>query len=120
VTNLGTGVRRLIARFRLGRTWRVTASVTAADLVPDHLPRRRAFIVTNDVGPSWIAFDCPCGRGHRIMLNLSSQRRPKWQVTDPKRLAIRPSIDSFDGGARCHFWLRDGRVEWAHDAERYD
>jgi hypothetical protein len=50
------------------------------------------------------------------MLNLSTNRRPYWQVSPEKRLTIRPSIDSVEDGVRCHFFIRGGHVKWVADS----
>jgi Family of unknown function (DUF6527) len=71
---------------------------------------------TVDGQHSWIAFDCPCGRRHRIVLNLSPMRRPRWRVTVEAPLTIVPSIDSAEGRTRCHYWIRDGRVQWVPES----
>ena len=49
--------------------WRILGSVDDADEVPDRLPRRAAVVVGTSSFSKWIAFDCACGRKHRIMLN---------------------------------------------------
>src|ERR1700729_1097246 len=55
--------------------------VEAADEIPEKLPRNAAVIVGTALRPKWIAFDCPCLSGHRIMLNLDHDRRPYWQIS---------------------------------------
>jgi hypothetical protein len=93
------------------RRWRVAASVLAADEVPDHLPALTATLVGTQVSPKWLAFDCPCGRGHRIMLNLDPARRPVWRLAKTNPLSLQPSVD-VAGPPRCHFYLSRGRVTW--------
>lgn len=97
--------------------WRVVGVVDDADLVPDQLPRHAAVVVGSPSFAKWIVFDCACGSGHRIMLNLDGGRRPSWRVTEAKPLSITPSID-FDGARRCHYFIRNGRIEWARDSDR--
>jgi hypothetical protein len=94
------------------RGWRLVGSAPDPDLVPERLPRRGAYIVDRESGPAWLVFDCPCRRRHRLLLNLSPSRQPYWTITSGERLTVRPSVDSFDGGERCHFSLRAGRVHW--------
>lgn len=89
-------------------------SLPAADLVPTSLPPRVAVLVASAAGWSWLAFTCPCGAGHQVMINLAPSRRPRWQLTGSRHApTVHPSIDSADGNHRCHFWVRRGRVHWA-------
>lgn len=99
------------------RRYRVVATVEAADLVPDRLPRRGLVIVNGGRGPSWLAFDCPCGNRHRLLLSLNVSRRPHWRLDNPSRPSLQPSIDSGDGGRRCHFWLSGGRIRWVREID---
>ena len=92
--------------------WRVVCFVNAADEVPDSLPRKGAVIVGTEKHPKWLAFDCPCRRRHRIMLNLDVHRKPRWKVLGKSRLTVHPSVDSLVEDVRCHYFLRNGRVEW--------
>jgi len=95
--------------------WKVAAEVSAADEIPTDIPKRHAVIVRNDGKSKWLAFDCPCGGGHRIMLNLDEARRPRWRVTKISPLTIYPSVDDATSTRRCHFFIRGGRVTWARD-----
>lgn len=100
------------------RKWRIVARAEAADLVPDRLPRRGVALAGPAEHPNWAVFDCPCGRGHRVMINLDPTRRPVWRVLSDKPLSLRPSIDDLAGERRCHFWIRDGLTVWAKDDRR--
>jgi hypothetical protein len=86
------------------------------------LPRRRTVVVVgNPARPKWVVFACPCGHAHAIAVNLSPARRPSWRLeVAGGRASLRPSVDCVSGGRRCHFWLRDGRVQWAQDADSQD
>ena len=83
--------------------------------VPDVLKQGEVVLVGEDpTQPQWLAFDCPCRRGHRLLINLSQSRRPRWTLhhDDRERVSLHPSVDSFSEVGRCHFWLRRGRVAW--------
>jgi hypothetical protein len=95
------------------RRWRIVLCVEAGDEVPEQLPSRGAVLVAPDGRPTWLAFDCPCGTGHRIMLNLSESRRPRWTLSDHTPLTLSPSIDDVGVGRRCHFFLQRGKIQWA-------
>jgi hypothetical protein len=89
----------------------------AADLIPQRLPRKGLAIVDQGRGPSWIAFDCPCRRRHRLLISLSEHVLPCWQLTSEPRPSLSPSVDVVEDGQRCHFWLKDGAIRWAGTAE---
>ena len=96
--------------------WRLIASAEAADEIPQRLPRNAAVFVGSPASPKWIAFDCPCHRGHRIMLNLDGSRFPKWKLSSDSRLTLFPSIDVIYRGRRCHYFIQAGRVRWVADS----
>lgn len=100
--------------------WRLLGFVESADEIPEELPRNGAVAVGAPDMAKWIAFDCPCRRAHRIMLNLDPNRRPFWRVglTRGKRLSIRPSVDYADGTRRCHYFVDSGHIRWAKDSFR--
>ena len=101
-------------------SWRVVEIVESADEVSIRLPRNGAAFVGSAAAPKWIAFDCPCRSGHRIMINADSKRKPVWQLgAKPEyRLTISPSIDYTDGARRCHYFVRGGKILWAKDTVR--
>ncbi|MFL6238399.1 MAG: DUF6527 family protein [Actinomycetes bacterium] len=108
----------LVARARraLGRRLlRRQAVVSSVFDVPDRTPPLRAYVVaSSDRPPQWVAFDCPCRRGHRILLNLSKSRSPRWELQWGRGdlLTIRPSVDATSEFGRCHFWCLNGRIRW--------
>jgi hypothetical protein len=86
------------------------------DGVPEALDRHVLYLVGAADAPKWAMMECPCGRGHRLELNLSPASAPRWAVSEEDgRPTIRPSVDSH-GPYHCHFWLRHGRVRWTPDA----
>lgn len=95
--------------------WRVIGRVESADEVPERLPRNAGVIVGDERFPKWLAFDCPCRKGHRILLNADRSRRPAWRiaVSAAGRLSVSPSVDFVGNGTRCHYFIREGRVEWS-------
>ena len=95
--------------------WRIVAVVDSADGVPQRLPRNGAVLVGPRTQPKWIAFDCPCHTGHRIMLNTDLARSPHWSTTGHGPLTIFPSIDSAARSRRCHYFIRKGRTQWVHN-----
>lgn len=95
--------------------WRLVGSVDSADDIPQQLPRNGVVLVGPRTRPKWIAFDCPCRRGHRIMLNTDKTRFPYWSVNTKGALTIYPSIDYRTSKQRCHYFIRHGRIRWVHE-----
>lgn len=97
--------------------WRLVGQVEAADEIPDRLPRKGAVLVGTLQHPKWIAFDCPCGIRHRILLPLDARQRRHWRLRPGARLTLWPSIDAVNGARRCHYFITNGRTVWARDEE---
>ncbi|MEY2426448.1 MAG: hypothetical protein QOI61_2020 [Actinomycetota bacterium] len=102
----------------LRRTWRVVSVVDAGDQVPERLPSRGVVLVGSRQRPTWAAFDCPCDTDHRLMINLDPARRPTWHIEATRRFTLRPSVDDVTNSRRCHFFIRNGKVIWAHRLQR--
>jgi hypothetical protein len=95
--------------------WRIVAAVAAADEVPTTLPRNGVVLVGNHQHSKWLVFDCPCRTGHRIMINLDRANRPYWRLSGRYRISVEPSIDFKNAQRRCHYFIRNGKIAWAHD-----
>ncbi len=92
-------------------------NVESADEVPEKLPTNTAVLVGESSRPKWIAFDCPCRSGHRIMLNLDRGRSPFWQLSAAEGpLSLSPSVNYYDVRRRCHYFIRNGKVDWMKDS----
>jgi len=100
-----------------GRSWRIVATVEAADEIPDRLPSHGAVIVGSLQQPKWLAFDCPCKSGHRIMVTLDPTHRPHWVVRKTKQLSISPSVDYRTAERRCHYYVADGKISWVQNTK---
>ena len=94
------------------RHWRIVGRTRSADEIPKYIPRNGVVIVGVEK-PKWIAFDCPCGAGHRVMVNLDSSRAPSWNLQSTKPRTFTPSFDIYENGKNCHFFIHDGKVLWA-------
>jgi hypothetical protein len=110
------GIRLKLASLAARATRRdlvIGRSLPAADLVPTSLPLRVAVLVAGEARPGWLAFTCPCGTGHQVMINLAMSRRPRWQLRGSRWApTVHPSVDLADDGRRCHFWVRQGQIQW--------
>lgn len=83
--------------------------------IPDRLGPNEFVIVGSGEHPKWAVFDCPCGRGHRLMVSLQRSHRPHWRLElGAYGPSLWPSVDSVTS-YRCHFWLRDGVVRWVRE-----
>lgn len=94
-----------------------TRASTVSD-VPDPLARRNAAIVGTDLRQKWLVFECPCNRGHRVMLNLDRENRPFWRVANEYPLTLHPSVYERSTVGHCHYILRDGCVRWIERTDR--
>ena len=103
--------------FPFFRRWRIVVTVEAADEIPDLLPAKGAALVGSDNHPKWLAFDCPCNSGHRIMVSLDRAHSPHWKFSDPRKLTIAPSVDYRTAQRRCHYFVRNGKMVWVNDME---
>lgn len=101
-------------------SWRLVEVVESADEISERLPRNAISIVGSPDRPKWIAFDCPCRMGHRILINADPKRKPFWQFGVNKRghVTLAPSVDYSDKAKRCHYIVRDGKIIWAKDTYR--
>lgn len=119
------GVRRLLFTLRAYREallelltfrrWRLGAMVPDMDEVPLNIRPRRAYLVGTLPRPKWLVFDCACGGGHRILLNLDPARHPFWTLRLSKiarALSLHPSVDYHDDRRTCHYIVSNGRIKW--------
>ena len=114
-------LRKLVAWYKAlrlpWRRWRIIGWVDAGDEVPDELAYRGVVLVGTPQYASWAALDCPCGTGHRLLVNLDSCRHPHWELEFGSRLSLWPSIDVRGRDRRCHFVVNNGKVRWIPDGE---
>lgn len=106
-----------MTQLRYWRRWKVVARVGSVLEIPDRIGRRRAVVVGSPVRDKWLAFDCPCPSGHRVMVNLDPDNQPQWQVRSLVPLTVTPSVDEHSRVGRCHYVVREGRVTWVERME---
>ena len=97
------------------RFWRIVAVVGAADEIPETLPAKCAVLVGTPLHPKWLAFDCPCKTGHRILVTLDTRHHPHWRIIDTDKLSILPSIDYWSTERRCHYMITGGQIIWVNN-----
>ena len=63
-----------------------------------------------------VMFGCPCGCGHEVYICVTDcgGDRRHWDLTvdDEMRPTLSPSLQ-LTGGCQSHFFIRNGKVEWA-------
>jgi Family of unknown function (DUF6527) len=86
---------------------------------PDRIKPGQIVVVGDRQIQKWACFQCPGGCGEVIKLSLNQHRRPCWsiQVDRFDRPTISPSIRQIND-CRCHFWIKEGQVEWCNDSGR--
>jgi hypothetical protein len=108
----------ILNRLRYWRRLKADLSARSAADIPDRLPARHGVIVGTDSHPKWLVFDCPCRRGHRVMLNLDPGHTPRWRVSATTPLTLHPSVDERSPVGHCHYVVREGRVRWIERTDR--
>lgn len=87
------------------------------DEIPEKLKAKKLYIA-QDNDTNWLsAMLCPCGCGSRIYLNLLSEAKPSWKILIDlqENPSVFPSVWRMVG-CKSHFFLRKGRIVWAHSA----
>jgi hypothetical protein len=55
--------------------------------------------------------NCACGCGNRVITPLAPR---KWKLTfDGEAVSLHPSIGNWSFPCQSHYWIRDGRIDWA-------
>lgn len=69
--------------------------------------------------PKWLRFNCPCGCGTVIALNLMNSHHPHWTITihQDGTLSTHPSVDVTQ--CQSHFWIQHNRILWVRDRPRH-
>lgn len=84
--------------------------------LPDHLDQNKLYIVGEPTCAHYAAMSCPRHRCSTILtMNLLPDDKPLWQLALNKKglPSLNPSVwRRVDCG--CHFFLRNGRLEWCN------
>ena len=107
----------ILTRVRYWRRWKADLTAGSVGDSSEHVPPRHAIVVGPPEHPKWLIFDCPCRRGHRVMLNLDAGHRPRWQISQSTPLTLHPSVDEHSHVGHCHYVVREGRVRWIEKAD---
>ncbi|MBW4505911.1 MAG: hypothetical protein KME64_05310 [Scytonematopsis contorta HA4267-MV1] len=84
---------------------------------PEEIKLEHILVVGDAKFQKWACFQCPGGCGERILLPLNQKRYPCWKITIDwlGRPTLYPSVRQLNQ-CRCHFWVRQGVVEWCPDS----
>lgn len=52
------------------------------------------------------------------MLPLDPNHRPHWSISYKGSLTVSPSVDYAGADRRCHYFVRNGRIDWVSDSWR--
>ena len=83
------------------------------DEIPDTLKAKTVYIIGEGNYRWYAVMLCPGGCGTVLHMNLMPDSRPKWSLTEHSdgTISLHPSIWR-KTGCQCHFWLKNGRVQW--------
>jgi hypothetical protein len=89
------------------------AEITPAFPAGVEIPQGKFLVVRDGPIEKWGCLSCPGGCGKTISLSLNSNRRPRWNVIRDfwRRPTVQPSVHQLND-CGCHFWIRQGRVDW--------
>lgn len=80
---------------------------------PDKVKDKVIYIVGEGRFHWVLVFQCPCGCGHTIQLNLLNEADPCWtfQISKKHEISIWPSVWRTTG-CKSHFIVQNGKIEW--------
>lgn len=101
--------RWLVAKIWGSRAW----TCRLLEEVPDAPADREVYLIGEGDHLWSAAFQCPCGCGALIQLNILRDAKPRWEVTrhSDGTVSLYPSVWR-QVGCRSHFVLRQGIIEW--------
>lgn len=111
-------LRKSLELLRLIPRNELVARVTRMHPRPEQIVPGGMIIVRDGID-KWACFMCPGGCGETIKLSLSQKGRPRWTAAADwlRRPTVSPSIRQLNE-CGCHFWIRQGRVDWCRDSGR--
>jgi hypothetical protein len=101
-----------IRHWRRRKRYKAIRHVASMSTVPN-ATGDEIFIVGTPFTLKWAVFDCPCGLGHKLTVNLMKSQWPRWKAAiEEGRLSLRPSLIVDDHPCESHFWLINNTVRW--------
>ena len=110
-------VKRVLIWLRFIRQPDFSTQLVPTHPTPESIKPGQILVVGDTKYQKWACFRCPGGCGENILLSLNQKRHPCWTVTVDwlQRPTLDPSIRQLNE-CRCHFWVRQGIVEWCSDS----
>lgn len=114
---LRSSIRQLLVWLRYIRKPDLFAHTVPTHPAPEDIKPGQILVVCDAKYQKWACFHCPGGCGESILLSLNQKRHPCWGVTIDwlGRPTLHPSVRQLNE-CRCHFWVRQGVVEWCPDS----
>lgn len=114
---LGKVIRQVLIWLHVIRKPNFTVQIVSTHPTPEEIKPGRMLVVGEADYHKWACFRCPGGCGEKILLSLNQARHPCWIVSADRleRPTVHPSIKQLND-CKCHFWIRQGTVEWCLDS----
>lgn len=93
----------------------VFSSVEVLDSMADLPEKLRTviYVIGTKTKYKWVVFNCPCGCGERLDVNLMQSRYPFWNLKlQGGKASLSPSVWVPTDRCGSHFWLIDSQVHW--------
>jgi Family of unknown function (DUF6527) len=107
---------RLVTGGSIGQKSAPYRTFKVHDALPSNLEENILYVVEDDGYLEQAAMLCPCGCGRALHMNLLTDERPCWRLTQHTdgTATLYPSVwRKKDCGS--HIWFRKGQVFWCHD-----
>jgi len=114
ILRLGRSALEVWRRNRPELPWDRRYRAKLVEDLPDRLVRRRLYVVGEPACAHYAAMACPRRRCATVLtMNLLPDDDPQWRLSiDRKGVpTLAPSVWR-KVECRCHFFLRDGRIQW--------
>jgi hypothetical protein len=110
-------IRQLLVRLRYIPNPNLFSRLVPTHPGNDNIQSGQILVVGDAKCQKWACFQCPGGCGEKILLSLNQKHHPSWKITIDwlERPTINPSVRQLNE-CRCHFWVRQGVIEWCPDS----
>lgn len=100
---------------RLFSRRRSSYTVRLLDDFPDVILPNEFYVIGSSCHPQYAAFQCPCGCGRTVELNLNRASSPVWRLRWHLfgTVSLSPSVWRKDG-CKSHFFLKKSRIYWCN------
>lgn len=94
---------------------RTNYTITLIDESPDAVNQGTIYFVGSPNKQQYAIFNCPCGCGRNVELNLNPKSSPCWKVQWhlSGTISLSPSVWR-KGGCHSHFFLKKNNIIWCN------